>query len=492
MEQKTESGSDSELETVAGHSEPKAVLPTSTISRDLDRRYYQKGTRWLMGSAGFLVLAIGGWFAYRHWTGQSSSQGMAVTVVEVKRDRVEITISASGTIELGGQQILKAPKEVTVEAVNVKAGDRVRKGQILILLRDVDSKTAFSTQSVENAKFALEVVRRREKVAEHQKQREAEMGIIQRELTRSEEKVTEKMESVESAKARLQDTRALFERGLVSKDELGEDESKVETAISELKDARLELAKAQKTAQDRQAKVDSDLQDLQLELQKAELDLKNGQSRLQDIQQKLSYQAVVAPIDGTILDVAVQNGDGVKNEGPLVTLGDPRQQVANLKLTTLEAAKVKLNQVARISNIGPNPQVFTGRVVAISPQASAEDSGGSEGGGRSSAKVDAQVLLDRATRTLIPGSRVSVLVVIEERRNAIAVPTEVIQREGDQAFVWIKDAQSKAQKRPVKLGLQSTTQTEVLVGLREGETLVMTNPEQTLTPGMSLKVQAES
>ncbi|MDX2100390.1 MAG: efflux RND transporter periplasmic adaptor subunit [Leptolyngbyaceae cyanobacterium bins.59] len=492
MDRSTESGFEADPNLPNLESDLKTIPPgEATLPSPAIRRKYSAGTRWLVASGGLAILTIAGWLGYRTFFGQPS-ESVTVAVKAVERGNVEKTVSSGGTIELGGQQTLKAPKDVTVEQVSVKDGDRVRRGQPLILLRDSGVRTDLSKQRVENAKFELDVARGRAKVAEQERERAAEAAIVGREIARKREKVAEQIAAVKAAEARLQDTQALFDRGLVSKDLLSEDATKVGTAESGLKDAQLELVREQKTAQEKLGKAESELQDAQVALAKAELELRNGQEKLQDLQQQLSYQAVTAPIDGIILEVFVKNGDGVKSEGKLLTLGDPRQQVANLQLTTLDAAKVKVNQVARVSNVGPNSQVFPGRVLNVSPQASApEGSEGGGGGNRSTARVNAQVLLDRATRIFIPGSLVSVVIQVEEKRNVIAVPAESVQQEGDDAFVWLRDRQGKAQKRPVKLGLQSPTTVEVRSGLQTGDSLILSPSAQPLKPGMDLQVEGD-
>jgi HlyD family secretion protein len=167
-------------------------------------------------------------------------------------------------------------------------------------------------------------------------------------------------------------------------------------------------------------------------------------------------------------------------------LGDPTRENVRLQLTTLNASKVRINQGARVSMIGPNPKTFMGRVVSLSPQASAPTSEGSFGS-QPQAKVDATVALDRPSNTLIPGSQVSVEIVLNQRRNVLTLPLEAIQQLEAQPFVWIKNRVGRAEKRPVQLGLQSLTTVEVKSGLKAGEVVALPSATQPLTVGAALK-----
>jgi HlyD family secretion protein len=179
-----------------------------------------------------------------------------------------------------------------------------------------------------------------------------------------------------------------------------------------------------------------------------------------------------------------------------MTLGDPSQEIIKLQLTALNALKVSINQVARVSIIGPDSQAFTGRVISLSPQASvpeqnnstsAESSSDNSSGGQ--AKVDAKVLLDRPSNTLIPGSLVSVEIVTESQENAIAVPPEAIQRSEATPFVWLKDANNQAKKQPVTVGLQGLQQVAITSGLKPGDSLAIPEPGSSLAEGKELKIE---
>ncbi|HEY9605169.1 MAG TPA: efflux RND transporter periplasmic adaptor subunit, partial [Allocoleopsis sp.] len=90
---------------------------------------------WLVWSGILTALSAGGWLVYGH-TFDRSDKPIPVNLVTVERGNVEVALPESGTVELGGQQSLKSPGEVTVDRVLVKVGDRVRFGQKLLLLRN--------------------------------------------------------------------------------------------------------------------------------------------------------------------------------------------------------------------------------------------------------------------------------------------------------------------------------------------------------------------
>ncbi|MBD2371113.1 HlyD family efflux transporter periplasmic adaptor subunit [Leptolyngbya sp. FACHB-161] len=373
------------------------------------------------------------------------SEAVPVVLVPVTRSNVELTVTESGTIELGGQQTLKSPHDVTVEQVNVKEGDRVQQGQALLILRDRETQDKLQTQQVETGKFQLDLARNRDKVDEAQQR-------------------------LKLATGRYQAAQNVFRQGAISGSEFQRFQDELEKANTEFKDS-------------------------QTDLQKSELETRKGQEKLIGMQQQLSDRIVTAPISGMVLKVNVKNGDGTKTESNLLTIGDPAKEVVKLQLTTLNAAKVRINQPAKVSVIGPDAKTFTGRVISLSPQATSPREGESSNTGMNSgglgneqAKVEARVMLDRPSTSLIPGSLVSVEVITDQRQNVVAIPPEAVQRTEASPFVWVKDAQGKAQKQLIALGLQGLQQVEVTSGLNQNDQIVLASPSLPLTVGTPLKL----
>ncbi len=432
----------------------------------------------IVGAAGLV-----GWWAYGTY-GRGAVGTVAVTFMPVQKGDVEITVTESGTVELGGQQTLKAPREATVEQVHVKEGDRVRVDQALLILRDRKAQDDLKDQQVETAKLFLELKRNQEKMVSAQDKLQRDQSTL--ELERTQQKITEVQSKLKAATARYKESQEFFTKGYISATDVQTDQDKLDSLQSELRDAELAAIQKQQEVKTRISTLQSEVLDAQVAEQRADLDLRKGQEKLSGLAQQLSDRVVTTPINGMVLKLMVKNGDGVKTEANLITLGDPAKEMATLRLTTLNASKVRINQVARISLIGPSPKMFTGRVISLSPAAvsSSSSNSGEESGGQ--AKVEAKVRLDRPSNTLIPGSLVSVEIISDRRQQVIVVPTEAIQRTEGTPFVWLKDAQGKAKKQPVTLGLEGLQNVEIKTGLNLGDTLALAPPATAITPGAML------
>lgn len=473
------------------------------------KKNFNTGVEWLAWSGALALISTGGWLVYAQ-TFNRSAEPVPVRLVPVQQGNVEIVINESGTVELGGQQPIKSPGEVTVDRVLVKVGDPIRFAQQLVILRNQQRQTNLDNQKLEIRKQELKLARNRQKVeeasekltaAQQQLQAPDNQKLLIRKqeltLTRSRQKVEEASEKLTAAKQKLQQLEVLNEKGFIPGNELQDQKEQVRAAESALRDAQLAVNTDTLELQRLQVeeKQPSQLQDkliaAQTELREAQSAVNTDSSELQrlqvergSIQQQLQDNVVTAPITGKVLDIKVKDGDGVKPGDILLMLGNPAQELVKLQLSTLDAAKVKVNQKARIKVIGPDAKPFTGRVKSLYPQAIApEDNQQSSRRQSAQAKVPATVQLDQPSRTLIPGSQVSVEIIREQRQNIVIVDLTAIQRSESTPFVWIRDNQGKAQKRTVTPGLEGATTVEVISGLRLGEKVILPLPGTFLQPG---------
>jgi HlyD family secretion protein len=197
----------------------------------------------------------------------------------------------------------------------------------------------------------------------------------------------------------------------------------------------------------------------------------------------MADNAILAPFDALVLNIKAQPGDGVPREGELLTLGDPAQERVIFELMALDARQVAIAMPVRVSMIGPNPQPFTGQVVSIAPQALSPGQDSS----RDQPTVQAVAQLDRPSGKLIPGSAVSVEVLLSQRQGVLAVPTTALQRDGQETYLWVVDGASKARRRAVQTGLSTLDAVEITQGLQVGDRVIATPPvDFPLSDGMAV------
>lgn len=77
-------------------------------------------------------------------------------------------------------------------------------------------------------------------------------------------------------------------------------------------------------------------------------------------------------------------------------------------------------------------------------------------------------------RVLLPGLYAEATITLEKKNNALVVPIQAVSQ-GDQNTVYVVNSSNKIEVRNVKLGIQTADDAEVLSGLNEGETIVVSD-----------------
>ncbi|HEV7631468.1 MAG TPA: efflux RND transporter periplasmic adaptor subunit [Steroidobacteraceae bacterium] len=177
--------------------------------------------------------------------------------------------------------------------------------------------------------------------------------------------------------------------------------------------------------------------------------------------ESLQTYAVTAPLAGVITsrnaNVGEQTGDR-----PLFVVADLSTVWVELSLFPRDAAKARVGQTAKVKS----PDVdYTadGKVTYVAPF-----------GSSSNQTLTARVQLDNTQRRWAPGLYVTAELTLSEREVPLTVRKTAIQMLRDSPVVFVQGP-SGFEARPVKLGRSDGEITEVLEGLRAGETYAAAN-----------------
>jgi len=89
---------------------------------------------------------------------------------------------------------------------------------------------------------------------------------------------------------------------------------------------------------------------------------------------------------------------------------------------------------------------------------------------------------------LIPGVYAEATLSLDRKQDAIAVPLQAVNHEGDKTTVFIVGADGKVEDRPIALGIQTASDAEVLSGLAVGDRVIVSD-RGGLKPGQAVRAQ---
>ncbi len=96
-----------------------------------------------------------------------------------------------------------------------------------------------------------------------------------------------------------------------------------------------------------------------------------------------------------------------------------------------------------------------------------------------------EVDITNTDRKLIPGMYAEATLTLEQKRDALAVPLQAVSQQGNEATADVVDSSGKIEVRKLTLGLQTSTDAEVVAGLKEGD-MVVVGDRGSLKPGQQV------
>ncbi|MBI4056051.1 MAG: efflux RND transporter periplasmic adaptor subunit [Elusimicrobia bacterium] len=192
----------------------------------------------------------------------------------------------------------------------------------------------------------------------------------------------------------------------------------------------------------------------------------------------LPYE-VRAPMAGTVIKRKVEVGDsvvsGLAEFGAgtvLITIGDLSRMVVKLDVNEVDIPKLSLHQNADIHLDAFPAETFKGEITFIGPLAELNDQ-----------KIKifrTKVEIPKADPRLRPGMTARIEVVLAQHADVVKAPIEAIFEEGDKnvAYVVADNPKLPPVKRFLKTGLKDEVDIEILNGLKVGEKLSLSKPEE--------------
>ena len=211
--------------------------------------------------------------------------------------------------------------------------------------------------------------------------------------------------------------------------------------------------------------------------------LQSDSAALETARVNLGYATIRAPISGRTGSLLVRRGNLVKpNGGPLVVINELRPILVRFPITDRDFLALR-----RRMSVGPVPvRVMTADSATIAEAGTlsfldnAVDS--------LTGSVTAKARFGNGSRALWPGEYVRVIVQLDLKTGATAVPSSAVLNGQEGTYVYVVDNQHNVHVRPVSIGQAVGDLTVIDQGVAPGEVVVV-DGQSRLMPGA--KVEAK-
>ncbi len=387
---------------------------------------------WLGSGAALVVLVLG--FALVRL-----AKGPAIDpnkLAKVTRGDVARSVVATGKIQPILKVEVKSKASGIVEKLYVDINDRVKKGQQLAQLDQVEILAQV------NAQRALLSA--------------AEANVATYEANIEQDKVNAAAPDLPMYKATLDRNQQMHKAGIVSRQALDDANKDYLAALT-----RRDSSKAQ-------IGVDA------ARLKQARAQVLQADASLKQLVEQLSYTTIVAPMDGEILSRDVEIGAAVSSIlvlGSTATLvmteGDTSEVYVQGKVDEADIAHVYMGQPARIKVESFRDRLFYGKVTKISPMGVEKDN---------VTTFEVRVSINNAGGELKAQMTANAEILLDEHKGVLTVPENAVSYDKEKnASVDVPDKSKKdgTRKVAVKVGLSNGSVTEILSGLKEGDQVVL-------------------
>jgi RND family efflux transporter MFP subunit len=257
---------------------------------------------------------------------------------------------------------------------------------------------------------------------------------------------------------------------------LAQARAQIAVALEAVKRADVELARAERLGGQGIAPRQQ-VEDATLAAQSARAQLEKTRKDADVVETDLSYAVIRAPISGTVASVSTQEGETVAaafSAPTFVTIiADHALQLIAMVDETDIASVAAGNPVSFTVEAYPARE-FDGRVERIAPKATIV-----------SGVVNYEVMVGvtSAADALKPDMTANISIKTAERQ-ALVIPDEAVQRDGEQRFVYIDDA-GHLTKRLIAIGVREAGVTEIKKGLSVSDRVLTSSVPKELTKGLS-------
>ncbi len=379
-----------------------------------------------------VVVAVVGWAAVSDiGTAEQFVSRDRVRTAVVRRGDFVRDIAVQGRVVAAVSPTLYAPDQGTV-TLSVVAGDTVAVGQVLAV---IESAEILSLRLQEQATLAsAEVNLERQRIQ------------VKKEILRNQQAIDLAM--VARTAAERESRRAESAAAAITQHER-------DRASDEVVSTRLMFEHAERNAV-------LEEESLAFELKTVELNVERQRLLVQDLERRVAELTIRSPVAGIVGNVIIEQKDNVTKNQPILTVVDLTEFEVEIEIPETYADELSVGLETTISDSG---REYRGVLAAVSPEVVEN-------------QVEGRVRFARGVAPEVKqNQRVSARILLESKQDVLTLRRGPFLENSAGRVVYVVQG-DLANRREVVTGSASVAEVEVLSGLEEGETVIISNTSE--------------
>lgn len=354
----------------------------------------------------------------------SKSEVRVMETSKVRKGAIREVLVETGIIkpQVGAQVKIGARATGVITEMHVKVGDRVKRGDLIAKIDDRDI-----VQNINQIKASIL----------------ATENTIEQINKTYPERIKEASSDYEYAKINHKRTVELLRQEFTTQDALDQARNRLEASEAVLKRLKKEF-------------------ETQLKIENARLNELKAQ--LAQLEVKLSFTQIIAPIDGVVTEVTAQQGETIVTGlqvANLVTILDPSRLELWIYVDETDIGKVKPGQEVEFRvDTYPN-RTFQGAINTIYPNPVVKDN---------ITYYLASLLIPSDDAALLrPEMTTYSKIIMKKKENILLIPNAGLKFERDKQVAYKVTGKDQVEKLIINTGIRGEDETEVISGLNEGD-----------------------
>jgi RND family efflux transporter MFP subunit len=261
------------------------------------------------------------------------------------------------------------------------------------------------------------------------------------------------------ARAKVNNTRAIYERRRVLYEKGGISKKDLEASQLDLTTAEDELRLQEQTVALRARSLNPNDRAL------AAARTAQAQQHLATLDAQLSYATIRSPITGIVTDQFQYEGEFASAGGKLVTIADTSSVIVKAPFSDTAVAQLKTGDTATVVPTDTSAEEMHGQVTLLSRSSDPTNR-----------TVEVWVTLGNGDGKLRANGAAQVTIAANSKTDAVIVPASAVTLETSDATegtVMVVDDRNVAHETKVTIGIRTPDKIEIVEGLKGGETVVI-------------------
>src|SRR5438128_1193995 len=387
---------------------------------------------------GLTILIIWRWKKSKSESEAEVTPVVSVKVAKAEKGTIAAQVVAVGTIWPREKADVGAKVSAQIKKMALLKNKVVRAGEVIAVLesRDLQAQRAEAVAALNQARA---------------EERSTVTGTIPKTNAEDQKALMDARAKVNNTRATYERRRVLYEKGGISKKDL-------EASQLELTTAEDELRLQEQTVALRARSLNPNDRAL------AAAKVAEAQQHLATLDAQLSYATIRSPITGIVTDQYQYEGEFASAGGKLVTIADISTVIVKAPFSDTVAAQLKTGDAAAVVPTDTSAEEMKGQITLLSRSSDPTNR-----------TVEVWVTLANGAGKLRANGAAQVTVFANSKSDALIVPGSAVTLEASNANegAVMVVAQNVAHETKVTIGIRTADKIEIVEGLQGGETIVI-------------------